>query len=84
MQKPPPQINQRRLVMPIVYKLDVLSALKDAGYSSYRIRKEKLLGEATLQKIRGGELVSWENISTICQLLKCQPGDIVEYVEQSE
>lgn len=70
--------------MPIVYKLDVLSALKDAGYSSYRIRKEKLLGEATLQKIRGGELVSWENISTICQLLKCQPGDIVEYVEQSE
>lgn len=70
--------------MPIVYKLDILSALKDAGYSSYRIRKEKLLGEATLQKIRGGELVSWENISTICQLLKCQPGDIVEYVEDPQ
>lgn len=66
--------------MPIVYKMDILAALKDAGYSSYKIRKEKLLGEATLQKIRNGELVSWENISTICQLLKCQPGDIVEYV----
>lgn len=70
--------------MPIVYKMDVLSALKDAGYSSYRIRKEKLLGEATLQKIRSKELVSWENITTICQLLNCQPGDIVEYVEASE
>lgn len=70
--------------MPIVYKMDVLSALKDAGYSSYRIRKEKLFGEATLQKIRNNELVSWENISTICQLLKCQPGDIVEYTEESE
>lgn len=70
--------------MPIVYKMDVLSALKDAGYSSYRIRKEKLFGEATLQKIRNNELVSWENISTICQLLKCQPGDIVEYAEESE
>ncbi|MGM9628212.1 MAG: helix-turn-helix domain-containing protein [Faecousia sp.] len=68
--------------MPIVYKMDILAALKDAGYSSYRIRKEKLLGEATLQKIRNGELVSWENVSTICQLLKCQPGDIVEYAEQ--
>lgn len=67
--------------MPIVYKMDILSALKDAGYSSYRIRKEKLLGEATLQKIRSKELVSWENITTICQLLNCQPGDIVEYVE---
>lgn len=65
--------------LPIKYKMDVLSALKSAGYSSYRIRNDKLLGEATLQKIRRGELVSWENISTICKLLKCQPGDIVEY-----
>ena len=70
--------------MPIVYKVDILTALRDAGYSSYRIRKEKLLGEATLQKIRDNELVSWENISTICKLLHCQPGDLVEYVEQSE
>lgn len=70
--------------MPIVYKMDVLTALKDAGYSSYRIRKEKLLGEATLQKLRKKELVSWENISVICQLLKCQPGDIVAYQEVAE
>ena len=65
--------------MPIVYKVDVLAALKDAGYSSYKIRKEKLLGEATLQKIRNGEPVSWDNIATICRLLKCQPGDILKY-----
>ncbi|MEE0858909.1 MAG: helix-turn-helix transcriptional regulator [Acutalibacteraceae bacterium] len=68
--------------MPIVYKIDILSALKNAGYSSYKIRKEKLLGEATLQKIRNGEPVSWENISTVCRLLQCQPGDILEYVEE--
>ncbi len=68
--------------MPIIYKIDVLDALKKAGFSSYRIRKEKLLGEATLQRIRNGELVSWENIATICKLLSCQPGDIVEYSEQ--
>ena len=69
--------------MPIIYKMDVLAALKDAGYSSYRIRKEKLFGEATLQKIRNNELVSWENISTICQLLKCQPGDLVRYQDEA-
>lgn len=68
--------------MPIIYKIDVLDALKKAGFSSYRIRKEKLLGEATLQRIRNGDLVSWENIATICKLLSCQPGDIVEYIEQ--
>ena len=69
--------------MPIVYKMDLLAALKDAGYSSYRIRKEKLLGEATLQKIRNNELVSWENIATICKLLNCQPGDLVMYQEEA-
>lgn len=70
--------------MPIVYKIDVINALKSAGYSTYRIRKEKLLGEATLQKIRNNELVSWENVATICKLLNKQPGDIMEYVEEDK
>ena len=68
--------------MPIVYRLDVLTALKEAGYSSYRIRKEKLMGEATLQKIRSNTPVSWENIAIICKLLNCQPGDILKYVQE--
>lgn len=66
--------------MPIQYKINVLSALKTAGYSSYRLRKEKVMGEATMQKLRDNEPVSWENISIICELLNCQPGDIMEYV----
>lgn len=67
--------------MPIQYKIDVISALKNAGYSTYRIRKERLLGEATLQKIRNKEMISLDNISTVCKLLNCQPGDIMEYVD---
>ncbi len=67
--------------MSIQYKMDVLSKLKEKGYSTYRLRKEKIFGEATIQKIRMGELVSWDNMSTMGQLLKCQPGDIVEYVD---
>ena len=66
--------------MPIAYKIDVIAKLKEAGYSTYRIRKERILGEATLQKLRDGEPVSWENIATICNLLRCQPGDILYYV----
>lgn len=68
------------LVLPIKYKMDLISALKEAGYSTYKIRKEKLLGEATLQKLRENKPISWENIATICELLDCQPGDIMEYV----
>lgn len=65
--------------MPIVYKIPVLEKLRECGYSTYRLRKEKLLGEATIQKIRSGEPVSWENIATLCRLLDCQPGDILAY-----
>lgn len=70
--------------MPVVYKFNVLSALIEKGYTTYKIRKEKLLSESTVQKLRNEEPISWENIATICRLLDCQPGDIMEYVEDSE
>lgn len=63
------------------YKIDVLEELKGKGYSTYKLRKEKLIGEAQIQKIRDGELASKETLNTICKLLNCQPGDILEYVE---
>lgn len=68
--------------MAIVYKQDMLAALKEAGYSTARIRKERLIGEATVQQLRHDKLVSWATIDTICRLLNCQPGDILEYKEE--
>lgn len=65
--------------MPVQYKIDVLAALKNAGYSTYRLRLEKLLGESVIQQLRDGALVSWPNVGRLCQLLQCQPGDILAY-----
>ena len=66
--------------MPVVYKINVIQALKDAGYNTNRIRKEKIMGEAMLQKLREGHMVSWATFETLCALLDCQPGDILEYI----
>lgn len=68
--------------MPITYKTNILAALKRKGYSTYRLRKEKLLSEATIQAIRNNVLVSWESIDRICFMLECQPGDILEYKKE--
>ncbi len=68
--------------MAIQYKLDIMAELKKAGYTSTKIREEKLIGQSYLQQLRHGELVSWKTIDTICALLHCQPGDLVEYVEE--
>lgn len=65
--------------MPLRYKIDVLAALKEAGYSSYRLRKEKLLSESTLQKLRDGIIVSTDVTEQLCGLLNCQPGDLLEH-----
>ena len=69
--------------MPLQYKIDVVAALKEKGYTTYRIRYEKILSESTVQKLRAGKGVSWENIETLCQLLDCQPADLIEYVRES-
>ena len=66
--------------MPIAYKTNILQALKDAGYNTNKIRKEKIMGESMLQKLREGQMVSWATLETICRLLDCQPGDILEYI----
>lgn len=68
--------------MPIVYKFDVLEAMKKAGYTSYRLRNEKILSQSTIQKLRQNEPVSLSNIEIICKLLGCQPGDILAYCNE--
>lgn len=69
--------------MPLKYKTNILAALKSVGYNSTKIRRDNLLSQSTLQKLRTGGQISWSNIETICRLLKCQPGDILEYVEEN-
>ena len=68
--------------MAIRYKIDIMARLKERGYSSTRIREEKLIGQSDLQQIRHGELVSWKTLDTICALLDCQPGDLIEYIKE--
>lgn len=70
--------------MPIKYKIDILAALKEKGYSTYRLRKEKIFNETVIQKFRSNELVTGDNLSLLCKLLNCQPGDVLEYEPSSE
>jgi putative transcriptional regulator len=66
--------------MPISYS-KLFALLKEKGYSQYRIRKENLMGQATLQKLREGGDIDTRTIKKICAWLDCQPGDIMEYVK---
>ena len=68
--------------MALKFKIDVLEALKEKGYSSYSLRKEKILSESTIQKLRDGKGLSWDNLNTLCRLLECDISDILEYQKE--
>ena len=61
-----------------------MALLKAAGYPSTRIRAEKLLGQSYVQQLRKGELISWAALNTVCRLLDCQPGDLLEHVSTED
>lgn len=67
------------------YKFNVQEKIKEAGYSTYRLRREKILSEGTIQKLRSGNTtITLESLNIICNLLRCQPGDILEWVPEEE
>ena len=68
----------------IRYKINIIAALKEVGYSTYKIRQEKLLTESQLQHIRNHHLLTQDALNKLCRLLNCQPGDILEYVPDEE
>ena len=65
----------------LVYKIDVLGALKESGYNTTRLRKEKLLNESAIQYLRDGKPVGAKALDNICRLLDMQPGNILKYIE---
>ena len=54
------------------YKVDIIS--------TYRLQKEKLLATTTLVKLRNGNTtITLESLNAICDMLECQPGELIEW-----
>lgn len=65
-------------------KIQIMEALKQAGYTAYRLRKEKVFGEMTIQKFRDGGIPSPAEMNKLCKILGLQPGDLIEYVPDKD
>lgn len=65
----------------IVYRqgIDVLAMLRACGYTTYELRKQKIFGEATIQKLRRGGLPSWRELDFICEVTAYSIGELIEY-----
>ena len=63
--------------MNYTYKINILDALKEKGYTTYYIRQNKLLSESTLQRLRNNQTISMTSLLTIANLLKMNIRDII-------
>ena len=68
----------------IQYKIDVMKALAERGFTANRMRREKILSESTMQNLRRGGNITIETLNIICIILRCQPSDILEIVPTDE
>lgn len=64
------------------YKL--LDLLNKRGISKGELRNMADISSATMAKLSSGKAVSLEVIDRICSALDCQPGDIMEYINDKE
>ncbi len=70
--------------MPIIYR-KLLKLFIDRGISTYTIRKDNIISQAAWQKMRTGVGdIDTRTIDRLCAYLHCQPGDIMEYVEERD
>lgn len=63
----------------------LMNLLKEKGYTTYKIRKENIMSQSALQKMRTGTgNIDTRTIEKLCATLNCQPGDIMEYVDEKD
>lgn len=65
------------------FRIDVLSELKKAGVTQANAKISKVLSQAAFGDMRKGKVPGIHSIESICSILKCQPGELIEWVPDS-
>ena len=68
--------------MPIIVNLDVMMAKRKIGLTELSEKVGITLANLSILKNQKARAVRFSTLDTICKALKCQPGDILEYVDE--
>lgn len=55
--------------------------LTERGYSATYWLRSNGISPTIVNKLRKNERINSDTINNLCRLLECQPGDIMEYIE---
>ena len=64
----------------VTYDYDyIYKNLSIRGYTLDFLRKEKILSQSSIQRLRHNDPISTSTIDTLCVLLECQPQDFIRH-----
>ncbi len=69
--------------MPIIINLDVMMAKRKMSLNELSEKVEITLSNLSILKTGKAKAVRFSTLETICKVLDCQPGDIIEYVKEN-
>ncbi len=69
--------------MPIIVNLDVMMAKRKMSLNELSEKVGLTLANLSILKTGKAKAVRFSTLEAICQVLDCQPGDILEYTSDS-
>ena len=70
--------------MSIVINLDVMMATRKIGLTELSKEVDITMANLSILKNNKAKAVRFSTLNAICKALHCQPGDILEYVEDAD
>ena len=68
--------------MPIIVNLDVMLAKRKMTLSQLSDQVDVTIANLSVLKTNKARAVRFSTLEAICKALQCQPGDILEYIEE--
>ena len=68
--------------MPIIVNLDVMLARRKMSLSQLSQQVDVTIANLSVLKTNKAKAVRFSTLEAICRALDCQPGDLLEYVEE--
>ncbi len=70
--------------MGIIINLDVVMAQRKIGLTELSKEVDITLANLSILKNNKAKAIRFSTLNAICKALNCQPGDILQYVEEKE
>ena len=72
------------ITMPVIVNLDVMLAKRKMSMNELSERVGITLANLSILKNNKGKAIRFSTLEAICEVLECQPGDLLEYVKEND